>query len=359
MQIFLRISIFLLLSCATTSKTAVQPENGYSAGDFGSLKKIDTHVHLNTLDTTYITQAAADNVRFLDIVDDRPFGVPMQELERIAIHQTKSFPDRISYATTFSVKDFNEQGWDDRVIADLKTSFSNGAIAVKVWKNVGMSLKDRNGTFVMIDDERFDKILKFLADNKIPLIGHLGEPRECWLPLDKMELHKGYYSDHPEYHMYLHPEYPSYEQQVEARDNMLRKHKDLTFIGAHLGSLEWSLEELARRLDEFPNMAVDLARMSDLFLHAKKDWKKTRDFFIRYQDRLLYATDVQVNATKDAQSFRKSIHDARMRYWLFFTSDTTMNEGSVGDFKALHLPRNVVDKIYYHNAVKWLPGIAR
>jgi hypothetical protein len=358
MKIFLRISILFLLSCKTSTQTAVKPEEGYFIADFDSLNKIDTHVHLNTLDTTFIAQAAADKFRFLDIVDDRPFGVPMPELEQIAIQQTKSFPDCVSYATTFSVKDFNEEGWEDRVITDLKTSFRNGAIAVKVWKNIGMALKDKNGTFVMIDDARFDKLLNFLAENKIPLIGHLGEPRECWLPLDKMELHRGYYSEHPEYHMYLHPEFPSYEKQVEARDNMLRKHTDLTFIGAHLGSVEWSLDELAKRLDKFPNMAVDLARMTDLFLHAKKDLKKTRDFFIRYQDRLLYATDVQVNETKDEHTFRKSVRDARIRYWLFFTADTTMNDRSVGNFRTLHLPREVVDKIYYRNAVKWLPGIA-
>jgi hypothetical protein len=353
----LRIFIIFLLSCATATKTAVAPVKGYSIEDFYLVKKIDTHVHLNTLDTNYIAQSAADNVRFLDIVDDRPFGVAMPELERIAIQQTKSYPERISYATTFSVKDFNEHGWEDRVIADLKTSFRNGAIAVKVWKNVGMALKDKNGTFVMIDDPRFDKILDFLAENKIPLIGHLGEPRECWLPLDSMKLHRGYYSEHPEYHMYLHPEYPSYERQVEARDNMLRKHRNLTFIAAHLGSLEWSLDELAKRLDEFPNMAVDLARMPDLYLHAKKDWKKTRDFFIRYQHRLLYATDVQVNNAKNGKVYRKSVHDARMRYWAFFTSDMSLNDPNVGDFKALNLPREVVDKIYYGNALKWLPGI--
>ncbi|MBA4141291.1 MAG: amidohydrolase family protein [Segetibacter sp.] len=75
---------------------------------------------------------------------------------------------------------------------------------------------------------------------------------------------------------------------------MLEKHPDLKFIGAHLGSLEWSIEELAKRLDKFPNMAVDMAaRLSGLQYLAVTNWRGVRDFFIKYQDRLIYATDLE------------------------------------------------------------------
>jgi predicted TIM-barrel fold metal-dependent hydrolase len=211
----------------------------------------------------------------------------------------------------------------------------------------------------MVDDDRFDSIFNFLEENNVPVIGHLGEPRECWLPLDQMVLHKGYYSRHPEYHMFLHPEFPSYEQQVAARDRLLEKHPQLKFIGAHLGSLEWSLDELAKRMDKFPNMAVDLSRMSDLFLHAKNDPQKTREFFLKYQDRLLYATDIQVNELKDTAANNKQMHDARMRYWTFFATDEKQDDNVIGSFEGLHLPSSVIDKIYYSNARYWLPGFAR
>ena len=141
---------------------------------------------------------------------------------------------------------------------------------------------------------------------------------------------------------------------------MLEKHPDLHFIGAHLGSLEWSLEELAKRLDKFPNMAVDLSRFPELYLHAQTNWQKTRDFFVKYQDRLLYGTDVQVAETKDIAVMKKRSHDSRVRYWTFFVSDETMSDpGIPGVFKGLQLPREVVDKIYRKNAEKWLPGILK
>ena len=340
------------------SEAASLKEKTYVVADFDSVKKFDSHIHLNTEQTAFIEQAAKDNLRFLVIVDDRPFGITMEDQQKIVRKQLKAFPDRIAYATTFPVKNFNTDQWQAETIKYLDDSFSQGAIAVKVWKNIGMDLKDEEGKFVMIDDPKFDPILNYLASKNITLIGHLGEPRECWLPLEQMVFHKGYYSAHPEYHMYLHPEYPSYEDEINARDHMLEKHPDLKFIGAHLGSLEWSLDELAKRLDKYPNMAVDLARMSDLNYHAMKDWQKTREFFIKYQDRLLYATDVQVRESDNVAETNQRTHDARIKDWKFFTTDETFELPAVkGTYKGLKLPKEVVDKIYRLNAEKWLPGI--
>ena len=65
--------------------------------------------------------------------------------------------------------------------------------------------------------------------------------------------------------MYLHPEMPSYEEQLAARDRMLGKHPNLPFLGAHFGSLEWSVDALARFLEELPSAVVDTAaRMGQL-----------------------------------------------------------------------------------------------
>jgi predicted TIM-barrel fold metal-dependent hydrolase len=158
--------------------------------------------------------------------------------------------------------------------------------------------------------------------------------------------------------MYLHPEYPSYEDQINARDHMLEKHPDLRFIGCHLGSLEWSLEELANRLDKFPNMAVDLSRMANLHIHAMTDWQKTRDFFIKYQDRLVYGTDRSVNTTDNPAGMMNSVHNGWLNDWRFFTTDEIIEDSGVeGEVKGLKLPAGVIDNIYRRNAEKWLPGI--
>ena len=362
--LFLVILSGLLQDCSITKISGDGKKHSkqeyYTINDFTSVEKFDSHVHLNTEDTDFILLSEQDNFRLLDIVDDRPFGLPMDQLQKIAINQLKAHPDRIAFATTFSVKSWNNDDWQEKTLASLENSISSGAIAVKIWKNVGMDLKDKDGKFVMIDNPRFDPIFDYLAKNNIPLIGHNGEPKDCWLPLEKMTVkgNKNYYSQHPEYHMFLHPEYPSYEEQIRARDHMLEKHPDLKFIGAHLGSLEWNLDELTERLDKFPNMAVDLSRFTNLHIHSLTNWQKTHDFFIKYQDRLIYGTDRSVAGTTNRAEMKKSLHDARIRHWMFFATDEKMAEPEIdGEFKGLKLPRTVIDKIYRKNAEQWIPVI--
>ena len=332
----------------------------YNMKDYYTVKKFDAHVHVDTDQIAFIQQAAQDNFRLLTInwddVNDPP---PMEVQQNFALKLLKAFPERIAYATTFSIRNFNNDDWYEQTIAYLKNSFIRGAIAVKIYKVIGMSLRDRGGKLVMIDDVRFDPVIDFIEKNNIPVVGHLGEPKNCWLPVEKMTIKgdKSYFTEHPEYHMYLHPEFPSYEEQIAARDHMLEKHPHLKFVGAHLGSLEWSVDELAKRLDKFPNMAVDMAaRISHLQYQATANWQKVHDFCIKYQDRLLYATDLLVDEKESPAAIKKQAHDTWLNDWRFFTTDEKMRAPEVEDeFKGLQLPREVIDKIYRINAEKWFP----
>jgi predicted TIM-barrel fold metal-dependent hydrolase len=155
-----------------------------------------------------------------------------------------------------------------------------------------------------------------------------------------------YFTNNPQYHMYLHPEYPSYNDQIDARDSMLAKHPDLIFVGAHLGSLEWNVAELAERLDRFPNMAVDMAaRISHLQI---QDRDTVRDFIIDYQDRLLYGTDAGVSESTDALEW---IAEKWHSDWLYFTTDSVLTSPEVRrTFAGLKLPVSVLRRIYHQNA---------
>jgi len=333
----------------------------YTKEDFKNVEKFDAHVHLNIYDTTFISQARRDNLRLLTVNVNPAYYPSVEEQENVALRMVKDFPDRLAYATTFTVENWGTKEWLPQTLSYLENSFKQGAIAVKIWKNIGMGLKDKNGKFVMIDDARFDQVLDMIEKNNITLLGHIGEPRNAWLPVDQMTVSndKGYFTSHPEYHMFKHPENPSYEDQVNSRDNMLKKHPKLRFVGAHLGSLEWNVDELAKRLDQFPNMAVDMAaRIVHLQSQSAQNWQKVRNFMIKYQDRLIYATDHGVDAKSDLSSINKRLHDSRMRDWTYFATNDDMTSSSFsGSFKGLQLPKPVIDKIYRINAQKWFPGI--
>ncbi len=329
--------------------------------DFQKMDKIDIHCHINTHRFAFMEQAVADNFRILSINTDAPLGVTIQEQQEAALFQINKFPHHLAYLTTFSLKGWDENDWQEKTIEYLKQSFKKGAIGIKVWKNIGMVEKDKNGNFIMIDDPKFDPVFDYLEENGIPVCGHLGEPRNCWLPLDKMTVNndRKYFEEFPEYHMYLHPEYPSYEEQIAARDRMLEKHPDLKFMGAHLGSMEWSVDLMAEHFDRFPNMTVDLAeRICHIEVQAQKDPKKVRDFFIKYQDRIIYGTDRgdYAGAEDDPEKLKDHVHGEWKNDWEFLTTDKTITSWKVdGEFKGLKLPREVVEKIYYKNAEKLFP----
>jgi predicted TIM-barrel fold metal-dependent hydrolase len=351
-------------STATTDTTSAPPaEEYYTADDFTSVEKIDAHIHVRTEDPSFIKQAEADNFRLVDINVEGSVTPTIEDQRAMAIKHVSNFPQLTAFATTISVKNWNNPNWQKQTIAYLKDSFAKGAIGVKVWKNIGMSLKDKDGKFVMIDHPRFDTIFNFIAANNIPLLSHQGEPKNCWLPIEQMTVEgdKRYFAEHPQYHMYLHPEYPSYEDQINARDRMVEKHPNLTVISVHLASLEWDVNEIAKRLDKYPNMAVDMAaRIPHLFNQATTDRQKVYDFFIKYQDRILYATDIVTTAEKKPEDVKKDTHETWLKDWKFFTTNETMiNPNNKAEFKGLQLPKEVIDKIYRTNAEKWIPGIAK
>jgi predicted TIM-barrel fold metal-dependent hydrolase len=349
-------AVFFLQSCNTSGGHS---NEYYSREDFYKVKKTDVHAHVFTTNPAVIELAKDDKFTLLNISVDAPGNPPVDSQQYYTLLLHRNYPKNIYNVTTFrETVTINEPGWSDRQLAFLKKCFDSGAIAVKVWKNIGMTIRDKDSNFIMIDNPVFDPIFNYLEQNNIPVIGHIGEPKNCWLPLEEMTTNndRSYFKEHPQYHMYLHPDYPSYEAQIKSRDHLLEKHPNLKFIGAHLGSLEWDVDEIAKRLDKFPNMAVEpAARMGQLQYQTVNNWKKVRDFFIKYQDRILYGTDISTAQSDNADTAKANIHDTWMNDWIYFaTAEDSLQSAFINSrFKGLHLPKEVLDKMYHTNAEKW------
>lgn len=333
--------------------------NFYTEEDFSSVLKIDSHIHINNDDGVFEDQAAKDNFLLITLNVDHGDSANIRRQYDYAVSSAKRFPGKVFYGPTFlfDTAGWGSESWSSKIINQLESDISEGAVTVKIWKNIGMTVRDRSGRFIMVDDPALDPVIEFIKNKGLPITGHLGEPRNCWLPLDQMTVRSdsNYFASNPQYHMYLHPEYPSYEDQIKARDRMLEKHPDLVFIGCHLGSLEWNVDSLAARLDRYPNMAVDMsARICHLQYQSASDRKKVRDFCIKYQDRLLYGTDAGYSEGGNPDNFRKRMHDTWLDDWRYFTTSDVMSSGTFnGVFKGLKLPKRVIDKIYRENAVRW------
>ncbi len=351
------ISGLLACGCSILAAACSTGARSFTVGDFASVEKIDVHVHINSADSALIDQAGADRFRLLTINVDYPDFPPLADQRRIAQAQVAAHPALVAYAAAFSMRGWDEPGWQQQVIQGLDADFAAGAVAVKVWKNIGMEFRDAQGRLVMIDDPKFDPVFDFIRQRQRVLIGHQGEPHNCWLAVEDMTVNndKEYFREHPQYHMYLHPELPSYEQQMAARDHMLDRNPHLKFMGAHMASLEWSVDKLAAFLDRYPDAVVDLAaRMGQVQFQSNHDRAKVRRFFIHYQDRLLYGTDLSQDPGADPQEVRRDAHATWLRDWRYLNTDESFAVPELdAPVRGLGLPKNVVLKIYNTNAERW------
>ncbi len=331
----------------------------FSESDFSTVLKIDSHVHINSDKGYFEEQAIKDNFILITLGVDHSDSANIRRQQENATFSAMKFPGKVFYGPTFlfDTAGWGTDSWSKKVNSQLDKDISGGAITVKIWKNIGMTVRNSSGKFIMVDDPGLDQVFEFIKSKGLPVTGHLGEPRNCWLPLEQMTVSSdsSYFAEHPGYHMFLHPEYPSYEDQIKARDNLLAKHPDLIFIGCHLGSLEWNVDSLAKRLDRFPNMAVDMsARICHLQYQSAQDRKRIRYFCIKYQDRLLYGTDTGDGGNSDPERFKNNIHETWLSDWKYFTTDEEMTSDKFrGKFTGLKLPKEVVDKLYSGNAIKW------
>ncbi len=213
-------------------------------------------------------------------------------------------PRRFAWCTAFdppTTADLAKPGsFTERTLASLARDFSHGAVACKVWKNIGLEVRDTDGRFVMVDSPLLAPIFDFIAREDRALILHTGEPRACWLPLDPLSPHFEYYSQHPQWHMHGRPDFPSHAELIAARDRVLERHPKLRVVGAHLGSLEYDVGELATRFRRFKNFSVDTAeRLLDLCLQPKD---RVQGFFEAHAERVLYGSDLLFETSFSAMS---------------------------------------------------------
>ncbi len=346
-----------LLACSQPPAEDAQasPPAADSAPTFEAMRKIDVHSHVFEDLPALHTMLRRTNVRLIDICNPGTDG-HLALMHRVAGELSASHPDVYSWASTFDLTTRDEPGWAARVTAALDETFAQGAVMTKVWKEVGLELKKPDGTYLLPDDPLLDPVYAHLASRGKPLLAHLAEPREAWLPLDPSGLHYGYYSRNPEWHLHGKPEFHSHEALMASRDRLVERHPTLTVIGAHLGSMEHDVDEVARRLDRYPNFHVEVsARTRNL---TRQPTEKVRAFFLKYQDRILYGVDrawrphrtPEVTPT-DAQraAFVDGLEAQYRRDWDYYAGEGQVEYGD-RQVEALALPRDVLEKFYHRNA---------
>lgn len=347
-------------STAAASVTATPVSGPFTDRElpqFSALDPIDTHTHAFQDAPALYAMLKRLNLHTLDItlVDD--FDPELKDLPKerkdawTVVHHSDGY---IAMCSTFDPFKYSEPNFARNANRIIDEDFSHGAVAVKIWKNVGMEIKDAKGSYIMPDNPVFEPIFKNIAAHNKTLVAHLADPNTIWEAPNPDSADYGYYMQHPELYMYTKHGAPSKASILAARDHVLEANPNLRMVGAHLGSMEADFHDLAQHLDRYPNFAVDLAaRMPYVEMQPRADLIA---FITKYQDRLIYATDNELSADSNAPATMKRWENVYANDWRFFaTEDVVEYHGH--NIHGLALPQPILRKLFHDNAVKWFPGI--
>ena len=264
------------------------------------------------------------------------------------LNATPAMKDRVRILTGINFRDVGP-GWAEKAVAQLEADIAAGAVGVgEIGKGFGLSTRKADGTRLKIDDPALDPVWDAAGRLGIPVFIHTAEPEEFFQPID--------YSNERWLELSLFndrrngpgTDRPSFETLMTERDNLFRKHPKTKFIAAHMGWHANDLGRLGRMFDAMPNVYTE---MGAVLYDIGRQPRAAREFFIKYQDRILFGKD----------SFQPEEYPY---YWrVFETSDDYFDyyRGYHAFWKlyGIDLPDSVLKKVYYQNALTLTPGIPR
>lgn len=305
---------------------------------------IDYHNHLDSTDPTEV-------LRIMD-------HCGVEHLVNITMQVGEKAHAQIRRFHQASPKRFSTIGWMDwtgheradflAVTRDrLHALVDEGIVGIKFWKDFGLTLKDASGNLLRIDDERFAPIFEECAKLRLPVMFHTADPSAFFEPIDANNERYEELAAHPDWAFSNSP-VPK-RDLLEARNRVIARHPDVTFVGAHCAESGEDLAYLAEQMDRLPNLMIDIsARTPEL---GRQPYTARR-FFLTYADRILFGTDLLPEVpmyrlyyrfleTED-EYFEYPTHASRQGRWNIY---------------GIHLPEDVLRKVYRENALKLLPNL--
>ena len=253
--------------------------------------------------------------------------------------------DRIVIFTNVNFRSIDEPDWAEETIKQLEFDVKVGAKGLKVYKGLGMFDRDNNGNRISIDDPRIDPVWAKCGELGIPVLIHSADPKPFWQPLDslnerwlELKLRSGRKraDDDP----------APWELIMSEQHHAFKKHPNTTFINAHFGWYANDLNKLGQLLDEMPNMYVELGAV---IAELGRQPRQAKKFFTKYQDRILFGKDAY-NPEEYSTYFR--VLETADEYFPYYK-----RYHAFWRMYGLDLSDEVLEKVYYKNALKIIPGI--
>jgi predicted TIM-barrel fold metal-dependent hydrolase len=244
----------------------------------------------------------------------------------------------------------HRDGFAERTAAQLADAAEQGVSGLKIFKRFGLGYRNPDGSWIKIDDARFDPIWKACGELGIPVIIHTADPAAFFDPIDETNERWEELNRHPDWSFHG-DDYPSREELHSARNRVIARHPKTQFIGAHVANNAEDLETVDKWLEQFPNLWIETAsRISEL---GRQPFT-SRDFLVRHADRLLFGTD----GPWPEKRLRINWRFFETRDESFAYSEKIPPPQGMWQIHGVDLPHEVLRKLYHENAARLIPGVA-
>jgi len=274
------------------------------------------------------------------------------------------FPGRFIHYMNLDYTGWDQPDFSERAVGQIEEGNRLGAAGFKEYKRLGLYLRDGAGKLIKIDDPRLDPVWKRCGELGMPVSIHVADPKAFWLPYNEANERWKELKDHRNWWFGDTNQYPHHEQLLAALNRVIARHPQTTFVCVHFANNAEDLDWVEQSLEKHPNMMADLAaRIPEIGRH---DAGKVRRLFIKYQDRILFATDFQVydrlTLGSGGSGAPPTDDDAVIffqKHWRWLETNDRQFEHMTpiqGDWRidAIGLPAAVLRKIYFDNARRLL-----
>jgi predicted TIM-barrel fold metal-dependent hydrolase len=215
-----------------------------------------------------------------------------------------------------------------------------GACGLKLWKDLGLSVRDSTGALLHIDDERLAPIFEKAEQMNVPIMFHTADPDAFFQPIDRFNERYEELAAHPDW-AFSKGEIGKPELLTQ-RDRVFARHPRTRFIAAHVAESGENLARAAQMLDTYPNVCVDMsARVAEL---GRQPYR-SREFFLRFADRILFGTDLL--PSDDMYRLHYRFLETFDEYFDYPSHASRQGRWQV---YGLGLPKDLLVKIYRTNA---------
>ena len=251
----------------------------------------------------------------------------------------KRYPDRFQLWCGLDTRNIDAPDYPQRAAAELARCYQKGArgageLSDKGWGFQGGQIpRDKR---LHADDPRLDAFWQKCAELKAPVNIHIADHPSCWQPLGPNQERT---PDFQHFNM-RGKDVPSYEELLAKRDRLLARHPQTTFIFCHLSNQGNDTAALAKVLDRFPNLYLDISARD---YEIGRQPRTAAKFLARYKDRILFGTDM---------GREKHMYQT---WWRLLESADEYLPGRIWwRYYSLELPPETLKPLYRENALRIL-----